>query len=56
MHCSLPEIRLHFSIVFSTSGASFSGIWEMFACGIQDPGNLCMWNLELWALESGTLL
>ena len=24
----------------------------MFAYGIQNPGNFCMWNLELWALES----
>lgn len=38
MHRSLPEIRLHFSIVFSTSGAPFKGMWEMFSCGIQNPG------------------
>ena len=56
MHCSLPEIRLHFSVVFSTSGAPFKGRWEMFACGIQNPGNFHMWNLELWALESRTPL
>ena len=52
MHHSLPEIRLHFSIVFSTSRAPFKGRWEMFARGIQNPGNFVMWNLELWALES----
>ena len=56
MHRSLPEIRRHFSMVFSTSGAPFKGRWEMFACGIQDPGNFVMWNLELWALESRTPL
>ena len=54
MHCSLPEIRLHFSMVFSTSGAPFKRRWEMFACGIQDPGNFCacgIWNFGLWNPE-----
>ena len=27
-------------------------IWEIFACGIQNPGFFCLWNLESWALES----
>ena len=23
-----------------------SGIWEIFACGILNPGNYCLWNPE----------
>ena len=26
-----------------------SRIWEIFACGIQKPGNFCFGNLESWA-------
>ena len=53
MHRSLPEIRLQFSMIFSISGAPFKGMWEMFACGIQNPGNLScgMWNFGLWNPE-----
>ena len=61
MHRSLPEIRLHFSIVFSTSGESGrcllmeSRIQEIFACGIWNSG---LWNPEPhcknWDLESNS--
>ena len=27
-----------------------------FACGIRNPGKLCLWNLESWTLESGIQL
>ena len=30
-----------------------SGIQEIFACGIQNPGNICLWILESWALKRG---
>ena len=56
MHCSLPEIRLHFSIVFSTGGRCLlveSRIQEIFSCGIWNSG---LWNPEPhyknWDLES----
>ena len=59
MHCSLPEIRLHFSIVFSTSGRRCllveSRIQEILSCGIWNSG---LWNPEPhcknWDLESNS--
>ena len=34
------------------SGTPDSGIGEIFACGIQNLGKVCMWNPASWALES----
>ena len=33
-----------------------SSIWEIIACGIQNPGNSCLCNPESWALQSGLQL
>ena len=37
-------------------GNADSGISEMFACGIRNPGTFCLWDLESWALEPGIQL
>ena len=34
------------------SGTPDSGVGEIFACGIQNLGKVCMWNPASWALES----
>ena len=34
------------------SGTSDFGVGEIFACGIQNLGKVCMWNPASWALES----
>ena len=33
-----------------------SGIHDIFACGIWNPGNFELWNPEFWALKSGKQL
>ena len=38
------------------SGTPESGIEEIFACGIQNLGQFCMWNPASWVLESVTHL
>ena len=34
------------------SGTPDPGVGEIFACGIQKLGKVCMWNPASWALES----
>ena len=54
--CFLP-VHGNTPLIFQLPHGRDSGIREIFACGIRNPGKFNgLWNLESWALESGLQL
>ena len=53
--CFRPK-PINFCSLCPLQGNLDSGIQETFAFGILNPGKLCLWNQEFWALESGIQL
>ena len=54
--CFLP-VHGNTLLIFQSPHVRDSGIREIFACGIWNPGKFNgLWNLESWALESGLQL